>query len=96
MTNYPKNKKRMTLLSILMLLFLSTSIVKLAAFQQEQIDFTKALFAKRNVLIAKFQQNLVQILLRNAAARVQDSDSKQIQTGNGRPAIRLTRQATVQ
>ncbi len=96
MKDYPKNKKQMMLFSILMLMFVTTVMIKVAAAQQEQIDFTKAIFAKRNVLIVKIQQNLVQILLQNAASRFQDSDSKQTLIGHGRPAVRLTRQATVQ
>lgn len=90
MKNYPKSKKLMPLVSIIMVLCVGCAITERTI---DHLMITKAMFEQRNILFAKFQHNLVQILLRNVTSRLENSPenhSDRVQTG------KLTRQASVQ
>jgi hypothetical protein len=93
MKYYPKTKKLLVIVSVFMLWCVSASMIQST---YDSIQITDAVFEKRNVLFAKFQQSLVQILLRNMIPKVENSHVLKYRHSHRYEPLRLTRQAAVQ
>jgi hypothetical protein len=90
MKNYPKSKKLIPFVAIIMLLCVGSAIAEKTV---DHLMITKTVFEQRNILFAKFQHNLVQILLRNLTPKLRNSTETHYQ---GVQTDKLTRQASVQ